>query len=59
MSATFKCPSCHGPLVTQSYAEATITTGACGYSWASHFGGGEVQTTPCTRRPASSPGQAE
>lgn len=33
------------------YAEATITSGACGYLWAAHFGGGEIQEEPC-RRPA-------
>lgn len=43
-----KCENCGGPLVTENFAEATIIRGPCGYSRAAHFGGGEVQTKPCT-----------
>lgn len=48
-SAARTCPTCGGPLVTENFAEATITRGECGYSWAAHFGGGEVQKNPCLR----------
>lgn len=49
-SEGMKCPHCGGPLVVENFNEATIARGKCGYSKASHFGGGETQETPCKGR---------
>ncbi len=48
------CPTCGGPLTVENFAEATISTGKCGYSWAAHFGGGEPDHQPL-QRPVGSP----
>lgn len=46
-----KCDNCGGPLKVENYAEATITSGPCGFLYAAHFGGGEVQEEPCRDAP--------
>ena len=47
----FVCPACGGQLNSETFKEACVVTSSCGYSYASHFGGGEPQIKPCRDRP--------